>query len=65
MNLMKKLNKIPQKLEWWDISLIKWSSIMFALLLAKFFPVLLSAHWSVYAGLAVLLSIHPLMKFFR
>lgn len=45
-----------------DMKLIKWSVAAFTLMLAKFFPVLLSLDWYWYAALGVLFMWRPMMK---
>ena len=53
--LFKKLNKffekINKKLNWYDISIIKISTFIFALLVAKHFPIFLEANDLIYITL--------------
>ena len=64
MNFFKWLDSKVKKLNWYDISLIKLSSIAFVLLLAKQRPVLVSFEWYWYMLLFIAAAIPPMMKFY-
>ena len=64
MNFFKWLDSKVKKLNWYDISLIKLSSIAFVLLLAKYWPVLVSFEWYWYMLLFIAAAIPPMMKFY-
>lgn len=53
-----------KKLDWKDIGLIKLSVMAFALLIAKFWPPLLSADWYWYFLIMLLAGIIPIKKFY-
>ena len=53
-----------KKLEWYDISLIKLSTAAFVLLIAKFWPVLVSFNTWIYIVVALLAAYSPMKKFF-
>jgi uncharacterized protein YqhQ len=64
---MKKLlgyiDKKILKLRWFDISLIKMASMVFAIMIAKLYPVLLSLELHYYFILILILILRP-MKIF-
>ena len=51
-----------RRFHWYDISLIKLSTAAFTLMVAKFWPPLLSLEWQWYALIAILVAIPPLSK---
>ena len=55
---------MTRKMESWDISLVKLATAAIVLLIAKYWPVLISFEWYWYVIVAVLASIHPMMKMF-
>jgi hypothetical protein len=64
MRLFTWLNSRIQRYHWYDISLIKVSAAACVLLLAKFWPPLLSLEWHWYAAIAVIAALPPLKKLF-
>ncbi len=65
MTLFKWLDSKIKKLSWYDISLIKLSAIALVLLLAKYWPVLLSFEWYWYMLVFIAAAIPPLIKFYE
>ncbi len=61
---LKWCNKKISKYKWEDIAFIKLSVLFFTLMLAKFWPGILSLDWYVYLILFVLFAIVPLIKLF-
>ena len=57
-------NDSVRKFSWYHVSLTKLSVFAFTLLLAKYFPVLLSFEWYVYAGIFVLAVIPVIYRMF-
>lgn len=57
------LNKNIKKLDICDISLIKATSFLFALLLVGFFPQIASLEWYWYALAILLLAYRPVKKY--
>jgi hypothetical protein len=52
------------KLDWSDMAMVKFSSILFGLLLAKIWPPILDLDWYWYLILVVIVAYKPTMKFF-
>lgn len=52
----KRMNIIRNYCQWYDISLIKISSMIFALLVAKYFDIFLKAEWYWYVVIILLIS---------
>lgn len=46
-------NGLVKKMKWYDIGLTKLASMAFILLVAKFYPQILNADWTVYLGIFV------------
>lgn len=65
MKFIDKLNKMNKNMDIFDTGLTKWSVLLFALLLVKFWPWLLVLDWYVYLIAALLLAIRPLYNFFK
>lgn len=63
-NCTKWMEKSIRKMQWYDVSLVKLVTAAIVLLLAKYFPVLLSAEWHWYVIIAVLGSILPMKHMF-
>ena len=53
----KRMILVKNYFQWYDISLIKIGSMIFALLLAKYFNVLLQANWYWYVLLLIIIYI--------
>lgn len=53
MSFTSWYNGLVKKMKWYDIGLTKLASMAFALLVAKFYPQILSADWTVYFGIFV------------
>lgn len=51
-----------RRMDVWDVKLIKWSAAVFALMLAKLWPPLLSLEWYWYGLLGALFMARPLQK---
>ncbi|MFA5930923.1 MAG: hypothetical protein WC821_01270 [archaeon] len=64
MKFIDKLNKMNKNMDIFDTGLTKWSVLLFALLLVKFWPWLLVLDWYVYLIAALVLAIRPLYHFF-
>ena len=64
MKFFDWLDRGVKKLSWYDISLIKFSAIALVLLLAKYWPVLISFEWYWYALIGIAASIPPLLKLY-
>ena len=60
----KWLNKKVRRLQWFDISLIKSSTMFFTLMLAKLSSSLLSWDWEVYLVLSIVFAIRPFYQFY-
>ena len=62
--MMKKFKKLAKKkikkLDVCDISLIKLSTVAFALMIAKLWPPILSLAWYWYLIIAIVLALKPL-----
>lgn len=54
-----------QNFRWFDISLIKLTTCMFTLLIAKLWPPILTLHWCFYFFIAVLAAIRPMYMMLR
>ena len=52
----KRMNLIRNHFQWYDLSLIKISSMVFALLVAKYWDWLLNAEWYWYVFILLLIS---------
>lgn len=50
-------NGLVKKMKWYDIGLTKLSVFAFALLIAKFYPSILSADWTVYAAITIITAL--------
>ena len=64
MGFMTFIKAAASKLDWFDIALIKWSSVAFALMAAKLWPALLSLDWQWYLSLCLLFAIRPWFHYF-
>jgi hypothetical protein len=64
MNLFQWSNKKIKTLDWLDVKLIKLGTAAITLLLAKWFPILLSLDWYWYLILASAIIIRPMYKIF-
>ena len=53
----KRMILVKNYFKWYDISLIKIGSMIFALLLAKYFNILLQANWYWYVLLLIIIYI--------
>ena len=53
MSFTSWYNGLVKKMKWYDMGLIKLGSVAFALLVAKFYPQILSADWTIYAAVVV------------
>ena len=62
---LKWINNGVKRLVWYDISLIKLATMVFALLLAKQFPVLLDLNWYWYVIVFVIAGAIPGYKLFK
>lgn len=58
------LNKKVRRLQWFDISLIKSSTMFFTLMLAKLWSPLLSWDWEVYLVLSIVFAVRPFYQFY-
>ena len=65
MCLIKWTEKNIKKLRWFDVSLIKLSTLAFALLIAKLWTPILSFDWYWYALVFVLAMIRLLYVMFK
>ena len=54
MFFTKWYNGLLKKMKWYDISLTKLSTAAFTLLIAKYYPPILSADWTIYAAIALI-----------
>lgn len=64
---MRLFNWIESKIRhyhWYDISLIKISTAAFILMVAKFWPPLLSLEWHWYAIICIIAAIRPFQAMF-
>ena len=65
---LKKINdffeKINKKLNWYDISIIKISTFIFALLVAKYFPIFLEVNHLIYISLILISLTYLFWKMF-
>ena len=64
MGYFKWANSNVKKFDWLDIKMIKWSAAAFVLLIAKFWPPLLSLDWYWYALIGLLAAVRPVYKVF-
>ena len=62
MSLSEWSNKRLKKYDWMDIKLIKLSTFVFALLVAKLWTPILSLDWYYYVIIVALALIRPLSK---
>ena len=53
----KRMNLVRNHMQWYDISLIKIGSMIFALLVAKYFSWLLTPEWYWYVLLLLLIYV--------
>ena len=60
MRILRFFDEKVKYLRWFDISLIKLSSGAFILMVAKFYPVLLSLDWYWYLTISLLAAITAL-----
>jgi len=65
MRFFEWINESVSKMDWLDISLIKLSVFAFALLVAKYYPSLLSLEWYFYVAVFVLAVVRPMSKMFK
>lgn len=65
MSLITWIEARINRCSWNDIVLIKISAIALALLIAKYWPEILSLKWQWYVGIAVIAAISPLRKIFK
>lgn len=65
MGYLKWVDSKVKHLRWFDISLIKLSTAAFVLLVAKFYPPILSLEWYWYVVLGLVAAIRPIMAMFR
>lgn len=65
MGLIKWTNKKIQRLDFWDITLTKWSVLFMTLFLVALFPVLASLEWYWYLIVGLACAIRPMAKFLR
>ena len=52
------------KLQWYDVSFVKLSSMAFALMVAKLWSPILSLDWYWYLVLSLVFAVKPLMDVF-
>lgn len=64
MNFFQFIDSRLKDVHWYDISLIKLSTAATTLLVAKFFPQILSCDWWVYIAVALVAAIKPLKLIF-
>ena len=64
MGLFSWIESKIRKMHWYDISLVKLASAAFALLIAKWWPPLLSLDWYWYLVIAIVASIIPMYRMF-
>tara|TARA_R110001632_G_scaffold46564_2_gene118291 strand:- start:681 stop:884 length:204 start_codon:yes stop_codon:yes gene_type:complete len=53
-----------KNIHWYDISLVKLSTMAFTLMIAKLWPPILNFDWSVYLIICILAAIRPGYVFF-
>ena len=63
--MFKWVDDAIQRMRWWDISMVKLSTAAFVLMIAKFWPGLLSLDWYWYLIVALVAAYGPMMKMFR
>lgn len=64
MKFLKWVEKGYAKLHWYDMGLVKLSSFLFGLLIAKLWPPILSLDWYWYLILVVVVAYQPTYRFF-
>ena len=57
------LNKNVRNLDAIDYGEVKWASVIFGILLVKFFPIVATLPWYMYVILFILLIIRPAKHF--
>jgi hypothetical protein len=61
--VFEKMNQRVKKLTVVDIVLVKWSVLIWTIIIVKFFPQLLQINYPVLILLMVLFTVKPLYKF--
>ncbi|MBU2639276.1 MAG: DUF1440 domain-containing protein [Nanoarchaeota archaeon] len=64
MDITKQTDEAVKKLRWYDMSLVKLSTALFTLMIAKLWLPILNLKWWVYLIAAVILAIKPLYSAF-
>jgi hypothetical protein len=54
MSFTKWYGGLLKKMKWYDIGMIKLSVAAFTILVAKFYPEIISADWTVYGAITIL-----------
>ena len=65
MGLINWANEKVKKLDFWDVGCIKWTSILFGLIIGAYIANFVKQYLWVFIVLAVLLAIKPIYKFFK
>ncbi len=65
MNIFEWINEGIARQQWIDMTLIKFSSVFFGLLLAAIFPALTDVHYGWYLAAMLLLAVKPVYKMFH
>lgn len=65
MSIFSWVDSKIKQYRWFDISLIKLSVFSFSLLIAKFYPAILSLDWYFYLIIVVLAAIRPFYVVFN
>ena len=64
INCKKKLDESIRKMHWYDISLIKVATAAAVLLIAKYFPIIITGEWYHYVIIALFASFLPMKHMF-
>lgn len=66
MRIWKLMKRSSSRMEWYDISFVKLSTLFFTLMLVTAWPgfrnAVLSVSWHWYLTLAVVFAIHPIRR---
>ena len=63
--MVKRMDFVKNHFKWYDMSLVKISSMIFALLIAKYWDWILSADWYWYIILFLLSVIRPFYLLYK
>ncbi|MBW2975653.1 hypothetical protein KY366_08085 [Candidatus Woesearchaeota archaeon] len=65
MGLLSWADEKAKRLDVWDIGCIKWSSVLFGIIIGAYISDLAKRYIWILAAMVVLLAIRPLYSFFR